>query len=232
MAADRMATDLAHLTDPWQPAVLQLIAITAEAGAAGRQAGRRLRRGRGRPAAGRACWSAWASRRCRWPRAAVRPVGAQLAHGHACETCEDAAEAALSAADPMAARAAVRALLRVTGASEPRSDAAARRARPAPGGCRRRDRQVELGEDAVGVLGDGLLGDEQAPRRSRRWTGPRPSAPSTSRSRGGQPVERLVALAGHQRRRPPRGRARCRRPPPGARRRRTRATSETRSLSR
>ena len=52
MAADRMATDLAHLTDPWQPAVLQLIAITAEAG---RQAGKpvgRLRRGRGRPAAG------------------------------------------------------------------------------------------------------------------------------------------------------------------------------------
>ena len=51
MAADRMATDLAHLTDPWQPAVLQLIAITAEAGTAGRQAGRRLRRGRRRPAA-------------------------------------------------------------------------------------------------------------------------------------------------------------------------------------
>ena len=37
MAADRMATDLAHLTDAWQPAVLQLIAITAEAG---RQAGK------------------------------------------------------------------------------------------------------------------------------------------------------------------------------------------------
>ncbi|MEJ7795700.1 MAG: putative PEP-binding protein, partial [Nocardioides sp.] len=32
MAADRMATDLAHLTDAWQPAVLQLVAITAEAG--------------------------------------------------------------------------------------------------------------------------------------------------------------------------------------------------------
>jgi len=32
MAADRMATDLAHLTDPWQPAVLQLVAIAAEAG--------------------------------------------------------------------------------------------------------------------------------------------------------------------------------------------------------
>ena len=51
MAADRMATDLAHLTDAWQPAVLQLIAITAEAG---KQAGKpvgRLRRGRRRPAA-------------------------------------------------------------------------------------------------------------------------------------------------------------------------------------
>ena len=46
MAADRLATDLAHLTDPWQPAVLHLIAITAEAG---RQAGKpvgRVRRGR------------------------------------------------------------------------------------------------------------------------------------------------------------------------------------------
>src|SRR6185436_7675089 len=32
MAADRMATDLSHLTDAWQPAVLQLIAITAAAG--------------------------------------------------------------------------------------------------------------------------------------------------------------------------------------------------------
>ena len=52
MAADRMATDLAHLTDAWQPAVLQLIAITAEAGQPGRQVGRRLRRGRGGPAAG------------------------------------------------------------------------------------------------------------------------------------------------------------------------------------
>ncbi len=52
MAADRMATDLAHLTDPWQPAVLHLIAITAEAGPPGGQARRHLRRGRRRPAAG------------------------------------------------------------------------------------------------------------------------------------------------------------------------------------
>ena len=110
MAADRMATDLAHLTDAWQPAVLQLIAITAEAGQAGRQAGRRLRRGRGRPAAGVRPGRAWASRRCRWRSAAVRPVGARLA-AVSMDTCEDAAEAALAATDPMAARAATRARL-------------------------------------------------------------------------------------------------------------------------
>ncbi|MDI9627629.1 MAG: phosphoenolpyruvate--protein phosphotransferase, partial [Acidobacteriota bacterium] len=32
MAADRMAPDLAYLTDPWQPAVLRLITSTAAAG--------------------------------------------------------------------------------------------------------------------------------------------------------------------------------------------------------
>ena len=41
---------------------------------------------------------------------AVRPVGAQLSRV-TLETCEAAAEAALGAADPMAARAAVRELL-------------------------------------------------------------------------------------------------------------------------
>ena len=29
MAADRMASGLAHLTDPWQPALLHLVALTA-----------------------------------------------------------------------------------------------------------------------------------------------------------------------------------------------------------
>ena len=66
MAADRMATDLAHLTDAWQPAVLQLIAITAEAGQQRRQARRGVRRGGRRPGAGRPPWWAWGSRRCRW----------------------------------------------------------------------------------------------------------------------------------------------------------------------
>ncbi|MDP3891817.1 phosphoenolpyruvate--protein phosphotransferase [Nocardioides sp.] len=109
MAADRMATDLAHLTDPWQPAVLQLIAITAEAGKrAGKPVGIC-----GEAAAdpllavalvGMGVTSlSMASR-------AVRPVGAQLA-SVSTETCEAAAEIVLAATDPMAARAGVRDLL-------------------------------------------------------------------------------------------------------------------------
>ena len=35
MAADRMSPQLASLTDPWQPAVLALIGMTAAAGQAG-----------------------------------------------------------------------------------------------------------------------------------------------------------------------------------------------------
>src|SRR4029450_7667596 len=34
MAADRMSADLATLTDPWQPAVLTLVAMAARSGAA------------------------------------------------------------------------------------------------------------------------------------------------------------------------------------------------------
>jgi len=109
MAADRMATDLAHLTDPWQPAVLQLIAITAEAG---RQAGKSVG----------VCGEAAADpllacalvgmgvTSLSMAAAACRPVGAQLA-AVTLDRCEEAAEAALAASDPMAARAAVRALL-------------------------------------------------------------------------------------------------------------------------
>ncbi len=109
MAADRMATDLAHLTDPWQPAVLQLIAITAEAG-------RQARKPVG------VCGEAAADpllacvlvgmgiTSLSMAAAAVRPVGARLATV-SYDLCEEAAEAALSASDPEAGRAAVRALL-------------------------------------------------------------------------------------------------------------------------
>ncbi|HEU5035865.1 MAG TPA: phosphoenolpyruvate--protein phosphotransferase [Nocardioides sp.] len=109
MAADRMATDLAHLTDPWQPAVLQLIAITAEAG-------RQARKPVG------VCGEAAADpllacvlvgmgvTSLSMAAAAVRPVGARLSTVPF-DLCEEAAEAALSAADPLAGREAVRTLL-------------------------------------------------------------------------------------------------------------------------
>lgn len=109
MAADRMATDLAHLTDPWQPAVLQLVAITAEAG---KQAGKPVG----------VCGEAAADpllavalvgmgiTSLSMAAAAVRPVGAQLSKV-SMDCCESAAEAVLAAPDPLAARAAVQALL-------------------------------------------------------------------------------------------------------------------------
>jgi phosphotransferase system enzyme I (PtsI) len=109
MAADRMATDLAHLTDAWQPAVLQLIAITAEAG---RQAGKSVG----------VCGEAAADpmlacalvgmgiTSLSMAAAAVRPVGARLASVPSVK-CEEAAEVALAANDPMSAREAVRRVL-------------------------------------------------------------------------------------------------------------------------
>ncbi len=109
MAADRMATDLAHLTDAWQPAVLQLIAITAEAG---RRAGKSVG----------VCGEAAADpllacalvgmgiTSLSMAAAAVRPVGARLASVDS-GLCEEAAEAALAASDPMTAREAVRQVL-------------------------------------------------------------------------------------------------------------------------
>jgi phosphotransferase system enzyme I (PtsI) len=109
MAADRMASDLAHLTDPWQPAVLQLIAITAEAG-------RRARKPVG------VCGEAAADpllacalvgmgvTSLSMAATATRAVGARLA-SVSMDRCEEAAEVALAALDPAAARAAVLAVL-------------------------------------------------------------------------------------------------------------------------
>ena len=109
MAADRMAADLAHLTDSWQPAVLQLIAITAAAGSrAGKPVG--------------VCGEAAADpllacvlvgmgiTSLSMAAAAVRPVGARLAAVELA-TCQAAAEVALAAPEPSSARDAVRALL-------------------------------------------------------------------------------------------------------------------------
>ncbi|MEI7057494.1 phosphoenolpyruvate--protein phosphotransferase [Nocardioides sp. CCNWLW239] len=109
MAADRLATDLAHLTDPWQPAVLQLIAITAEAG-----------RSAGKPVG--ICGEAAADpllapvlvglgiTSLSMAPAAVAAVGARLGSVSA-GLCEDAAEAALGALSPALGHEAVATLL-------------------------------------------------------------------------------------------------------------------------
>ncbi|HQR26716.1 MAG TPA: phosphoenolpyruvate--protein phosphotransferase [Nocardioides sp.] len=109
MAADRMATDLARLTDPWQPAVLRLVAITAEAG---RHAGKPVGvcgEAAADPALACALVGMGVTSLSMAP-ASVRAVGATLGKV-TMATCVEAAEAALAATDPQAARAAVRALL-------------------------------------------------------------------------------------------------------------------------
>jgi phosphotransferase system enzyme I (PtsI) len=109
LAADRLSADLADLTDPWQPAVLALVAATAAAGTrAGKPVG--------------VCGEAAAdpllacvlvgmgitSLSC--AASAVPGVGARLATADL-EACRRAAEAALAADDPHAARDAARAAL-------------------------------------------------------------------------------------------------------------------------
>jgi phosphotransferase system enzyme I (PtsI) len=109
MAADRMSSDLATLTDPWQPAVITLVAQTARAGvAAGKPVGVC-----GEAAAdpllacvlvglGVSSLSAAAS--------AVTPVGAKLA-SVTLQQCRDAAEAVLATASPAQAREAATTVL-------------------------------------------------------------------------------------------------------------------------
>jgi phosphotransferase system enzyme I (PtsI) len=109
LAADRLSAELADLTDPWQPALLLLVSMTAEAG-------RRL----GKPVG--VCGEAAAdpllacvlvglgvtSLSC--AASAVAGVGARLATVDLA-TCRRAAEVALAADDPAAARMAARAVL-------------------------------------------------------------------------------------------------------------------------
>ena len=109
MAADRMATDLTHLTDPWQPAVLHLIAITAEAGKRNNKPVGVCGEAAADPVLAPALVGMGITS-LSMASAAVRAVGAGLANG-TLDACEDAAEAALAASDPQAARAAVREVL-------------------------------------------------------------------------------------------------------------------------
>jgi phosphotransferase system enzyme I (PtsI) len=109
LAADRLSAELADLTDPWQPALLALVATTARAGArAGKPVG--------------VCGEAAAdpllacvlvglgitSLSC--AASAVAAVGSRLGTVELA-TCQAAAAAALAADDPRAAREAARAVL-------------------------------------------------------------------------------------------------------------------------
>ena len=109
MAADRMSADLATLTDPWQPAVLSLVAMTIRAGAAA-----------GKPVG--VCGEAAADpllacvltglgvTSLSAAAAAVRGVGAKLAQVTQ-QQCEQAAAAVLATASASDARAAALAVL-------------------------------------------------------------------------------------------------------------------------
>ncbi|WP_235718354.1 putative PEP-binding protein [Mycolicibacterium goodii] len=109
MAADRMSAELATLTDPWQPAVLALVATAARAGAAA-----------GKPVG--VCGEAAADpllacvlvglgvTSLSAAAAAIPAVGAKLATVTE-QQCRDAAEAVLATPGPGEARAAALALL-------------------------------------------------------------------------------------------------------------------------
>jgi phosphoenolpyruvate-protein phosphotransferase (PTS system enzyme I) len=109
MAADRMSADLATLTDPWQPAVLALVAMAVRAGAAA-----------GKPVG--VCGEAAADpllacvltglgvTSLSAAAAAIQGVGAKLAQVTA-QQCRDAADAVLSTATAADARAAALAVL-------------------------------------------------------------------------------------------------------------------------
>ncbi|ORB62243.1 phosphoenolpyruvate--protein phosphotransferase [Mycolicibacterium tusciae] len=104
MAADRMSAELAALTDPWQPAVLTLVAMAARAGAAvGKPVGVC-----GEAAADPllACVLAGLGvTSLSAAAAAVQGVGAKLAQV-SLQQCRDAAEAVLAASTAAQARAA------------------------------------------------------------------------------------------------------------------------------
>jgi phosphotransferase system enzyme I (PtsI) len=109
MAADRMSAELATLTDPWQPAVLALVAMAARAGAA-----------TGKPVG--VCGEAAADpllgcvltglgvTSLSAAATAIGGVGAKLS-SVSLQQCRDAAEVALSAATAADARAAALAVL-------------------------------------------------------------------------------------------------------------------------
>ncbi|MGH3458033.1 phosphoenolpyruvate--protein phosphotransferase [Aeromicrobium sp.] len=109
LAADRMSADLSHLTDPWQPALLALVGQVARAG---RDAGKPVGvcgEAAADPLLG--CVLAGLGVTSLSAASTAAPaVGTSLAT-HTLAECEKAAEAALAATDPRAAREAATAAL-------------------------------------------------------------------------------------------------------------------------
>jgi phosphotransferase system enzyme I (PtsI) len=109
MAADRMSAELATLTDPWQPAVLALVAATARAGERAAKPVGVCGEAAADPVL--ACvLVGFGVTSLSAAAAAVPGVGAKLA-SVTMQQCRDAAEAVLASSSPVAARAAALAIL-------------------------------------------------------------------------------------------------------------------------
>ena len=113
MAADRLSAELAALTDPWQPALLALIARTAAAGAAAGKPVGVCGEAAADPLLG--CVLAGLGVTSLSAAAAAVPAVGALLGTVSLAACRAAAEAALEAADPVAGRAAARAALAAQG---------------------------------------------------------------------------------------------------------------------
>lgn len=109
LAADRLSADLAHLNDPWQPALLQLVALTAAAGAAAGKPVGVCGEAAADPLLG-AVLAGMGITSLSCAASAVSAVGARLAQVELA-ACQEAARAAVAAEDPAAARAAAREVL-------------------------------------------------------------------------------------------------------------------------
>jgi phosphotransferase system enzyme I (PtsI) len=109
MAADRLSGDLAALTDSWQPAVLQLIAMTAKAGQAAKKPVGVCGEAAADPLL--ACvLKGVGITSLSMATSAIGQVGASLA-AVSSSACEAAADAALTAETPAAARSAAARIL-------------------------------------------------------------------------------------------------------------------------
>jgi phosphotransferase system enzyme I (PtsI) len=118
LAADRLAGELAELLDPWQPSLLRLVALTADAGTALERPVGVCGEAASDPLlalvlAGLGITSLSMAPTC------LPDVRAELA-GHTIEQCRQLATAALQAPSAVTARATVAELARKQGAEPPR----------------------------------------------------------------------------------------------------------------